>query len=949
MEHPRGFTFFIQNKDVETIYTLNTDANGEHVPVIEATVESKLSSYDELALTVPADAEDIEKVEEDYTVIFEDVEGWREYIITEMTDEDDDTAARYVYAELSSIELRDEILTEELSVNSRNPETNLREILAGTRWEVGNVDSSIYTQAFNDSLQYKSVLEAIDLLSSAYSCEVRFSYEVSGNRISRRYVNLYNQFGRDLGKRFEIGKDVESVSRTVDTRNIRTAIIPYTSPQQEDEGADEERLTIEGIEWSTNNGDPVDKPLGQKYLVDPDALAEYGRIDENGTLRNRYTAIEMDTDSVETLINMAWVQLGRYTKPTVTYELNVLDLWALSGDENLEHERVALGDRAIIIDDNFSKPLEVESRVVELTRDLLNPENNLVVLGESRSYFRARETEDQVEELRNRITEVSNNVREVQREAGGSDIYRGSNEPNSPNENDIWFRPHPERSGETQLVIFNGSNWEPPLDTDLSEEVREIIRDAATDAEEAAERAEEAFNKAQEAEDAVQSKVSGEDFINAITQFEDVLNLRIEGDSGTHQINIDQDGILLDAERIGIRGQTFIEEGLIDSAYIGTLTTDHFTGVTIDGETANLININADDISAGDLDLQSIRMMNGNTPVLEVDSSTGEVRMNVTSLTIGGLEPATQEDLDGLSFGGRNYFVLSDYSIERNRGTVGDRQYIELDLEPNTEYTISTTIPDRGSSFDLFFRLPNEHDSSNVNGASVNQSRTVTTEDDGVLVVSVRNDFVQDVITGEHLIKVERGNIVTDWTPAPEDVEGRITDVDEKLGETASDLSDDISDVESKVDNKPERGELQEMLEQYLEDMELEQYASDEDLRSLRDMLEGEIATEINGLATHWVFDDTSVVVGEAGVFVGNSLPEPDSGDLGSMTGVHISPDRVQFVQNGNAVAWISRGHLEISRGTFLESATIGQHTIETTANGVTIWRWNESAGGGAN
>ena len=496
MEYKTETTFFIKDSHGETVTTLDTSPVGTHIPVLSAVIDSKLSSYDLMTLEMPADVADVEKIEEEQTIIFEDVIGWREYIIKEVEDVDSDSAVRSVFAELSSVELLDEVLDRELGsdvTNSRDPEVILADVLKDTRWEVGHVDSSIYSQAFNDGVQYKTVLEVIDLISSKFSAEVQFSYAVDYDGITRRYVNLYKQFGRNIGKRFEVGKDVTEISRTVDTTDIKTAIIPYTPLKEETDGEEavEERLTIESVEWLKSNGDPTDKPLGQNYLEDPEAKQAFGRF-HNGDYRNRFLSIEMDVETEEELIRMAWVQLGRYTKPKVTYEMKAVDLWALTGDRDLEHERVALGDSVVVIDDNFAKPITVETRVVELKRDLLDPANNELVLGESRTYFKARETEDRVEELSDRL--ISSRVELVNRirGAGGNDNYYGSDVPASPDLNDIWFRPHPEKPNETQMLRFNGTMWVMIADTSETTENAEAIAEQQEDIDGAKESADKA-------------------------------------------------------------------------------------------------------------------------------------------------------------------------------------------------------------------------------------------------------------------------------------------------------------------------------------------------------------------------------------------------------------------------------------------------------------------------
>src|SRR5699024_10144070 len=304
--------------------------------------------------------------------------------------------------------------------------------------------------------------------------------------------------GRNLGKRFEIGKDVESISRTVDTSGIKTAIIPYTPIITEEESEFEgERITLQDVKWSVANGDPVDKPLGQAYLEHPDAKQAYGRLDADGKRRNRYISMELDVESGSELIRMAWVQLGRYVRPKVTYDARVVDLWALSGDEGLEHERVALGDEVVVIDDYFAKPIEAQSRVVELTRDLLDPTNNEITLGDSKTYFKAKENEDRVDEIGRQIDAGLRNVIAQLRSADGktSNFY-GEEDPNAVglegNEGDTYFLD----DGNTQSIwVWKNGRWELEIDTSGIKENAEAIEQARQDIEQSQATADEAVNR----------------------------------------------------------------------------------------------------------------------------------------------------------------------------------------------------------------------------------------------------------------------------------------------------------------------------------------------------------------------------------------------------------------------------------------------------------------------
>ena len=60
----------------------------------------------------------------------------------------------------------------------------------------------------------------------------------------------------------------------------------------------------------------------------------------------------------------------------------------------------------------------------------------------------------------------------------------------------------------------------------------------------------------------------------------------------------------------------------------------------------------------------------------------------------------------------------------------------------------------------------------------------------------------------------------------------------------------------------------------------------------------------------------------------------------GMVTQVGNTPPRIDFVDNGTVVAEITGQYMKINRGIFVQSATIGEHKIETIAGGHTIWQW---------
>lgn len=702
----KEINFFVLNSNEELVATLSSGDTGKHTPVLQASVDEKLDSYDVLTLQIPADDENAGKLREDSYIIFEDIKGWREYIVTAVEDVDGDSIVSTVTAELSSIELLDEVLLQDYLVDSKEPERLLADALEGTRWQVGYVDESLYNSSFNDNVKYMNVLEAIDQLSSKFSAEVAFSYSIDGNKISDRFVNFYKQIGQNSGKRFEVDKDVSEITRTIDTTGIKTAIIAYgKEPEEAEEGQPTpERLTIENVEWSVANGDPTDKPLGQPFIEDTEALEKWGKLNADGSRRNRFMTMEIDAETEAQIASMAWVSLGRYTEPKLTYEATVLDLFSLTGDEDYTHEKVNLGDTVVIIDNYFTSPLMIQTRIVEMVRDLLEPISNELVLGDSKQTFKVGDVKQSVEDLESRVSQATYKANYAQLTGGGVYAYGGSQEPAEPIEGDIWFRPHPTVIGAKQLLRYTGTLWNVELDTSVVDAVEDLANEAGNQAKTAKETADGAVSDAQSAidraedsithtdeevkrieesfnvrltgkvdgetltseitavkgllqnkvnsstftsfrtqtEQVLQDKVSSTDFESYQTQTDRAINLRVKSGEVVNQINISDENILIDGNKLHITALTTIEDAVITSAMIKDLSVDKLLAGTIDAEYHNVINLTADNITGGDLNVKNVRIMNGEIPVMQVDGATNELTLNVSKMTINTMDVAEE-------------------------------------------------------------------------------------------------------------------------------------------------------------------------------------------------------------------------------------------------------------------------------------------------------------------
>lgn len=114
---------------------------------------------------------------------------------------------------------------------------------------------------------------------------------------------------------------------------------------------------------------------------------------------------------------------------------------------------------------------------------------------------------------------------------------------------------------------------------------------------------------------------------------------------------------------------------------------------------------------------------------------------------------------------GRNYFSVSGFTANGYTGLYA--KHYDIQLLPDTKYTISTNWIRKGGPADVFAGNKGFTASSVRNGVFPDKPLTVTTDNTGVLTVAARDYSLAD---GKDKIQVELGDVATPWTPAPEDV-----------------------------------------------------------------------------------------------------------------------------------------------------------------------------------
>ena len=405
------------------IGAIDTDNYSDHDSrAMYAVISKKVNNVSTLEVRISTNCEASKTITKTSDLVLYDTDGnLQEFHITDIDDIEEYSVERYIYAEQSIGELINDMIQAGTAMpTTTDPADYLAYILSFTRWSVGTVDSGIYNSKWEEDLTGKNCLEALQMFIDKYNCEFEVRYTTDEkNKITGRYLDIKKTIGHNYGKRFEDDKDITQLKRNMDLDSVKTAIYPRIAKNVQDENGNShtEYVDISSVVWSVAAGDPVDKPAGQTVLYNPQADNMYKRYNtKNGKLMDRIMYAEWTESTAtdaENLCKQAWTILQANSVLNPTIELDASDLFRLSGDNpDYWHEQVALGDTCIIIAKQFDPELRVETRVMEMEEDLLNPINNSYVFGKYRKTLATSNIEQQ-KSIEEKLKELQNKVQGV--------------------------------------------------------------------------------------------------------------------------------------------------------------------------------------------------------------------------------------------------------------------------------------------------------------------------------------------------------------------------------------------------------------------------------------------------------------------------------------------------------------------------------------------------------
>lgn len=317
---------------------------------------------------------------------------FRLFEIDEAAD-DSDTGTTVISAtDAGAAELNARIAPETRLENKGAAEV-LAAVLAGSGWAVGEITATERTASVE--YYYKKLWACLEDMRTAYNARVIPYYTFDGKTLTGKKVDMLARTPVFRGRIFQGRSDAEDVSISL-SGSPRT--IMYGLGKATGTGSTPERLTIADAEWSKANGDPADKPKGQAWIADTEAVEKYGEkaeIYEDGN----------ETDAAA-LLKKTWEYLQLKKQPTVEGTATAQNLEMLPGHD---WQQVRLYDQVGVVDRRGTAFL---TQVIGIERDYIRPWLTKFDLGD--------EKQEDEKSLAEKVKDMTSELSSVGGRAGGA-------------------------------------------------------------------------------------------------------------------------------------------------------------------------------------------------------------------------------------------------------------------------------------------------------------------------------------------------------------------------------------------------------------------------------------------------------------------------------------------------------------------------------------------------
>lgn len=746
--------------------------------------------------------------------------------------------------------------------NQVTPADVIKIILGYSRWNVDFVDQMLEEDSLKRDMNfyYVSLLDALNMVYQTWQVDIEPYINIEGHQITRRYVKLYQQQGGNNGRRFVYGDNALTVTQQANEGSIFTALVGRGAGVEETDesgnltGGYSRKINFADVEWSKANGDPCDKPAGQEYVEWKESTELYGYSD--GKPRIGIVNFDNEKDPAQ-LLKETWAQLQQVGVPLVQFQATVGDVGYLN-----------LGETVTIV--RYDLNIKYQTRVTGIKWNRCDEAKSQITIGVKAIQSTADKIaglQQSVAQANVNADEAKSTANHAIIDGTGAVVNYGPNEPTNPKEGDIWYDVQPD--GTVVLKQYQNGQWVILIDDTTGQQIKNKVEAQQKELDQAVQDANAASAKAdglvaqvgdantnaqnalttaqQNQADLTQAKNQLSNIQSDLTSEKSTLSSAISdiSQAKTDLANAQQQlsGLTNQAQT---QGQTIVDIQKTQSGLSADIA-DVKGNVSSLQDTANglqaTVQSNKDDISTLKQTASGLEsdVQNNKNSISTIKQSADKIQSIVSNMKVGGtnLLPETQNYTGYIRWGGIE--IIDDYSYndyqfkpqtkiihlyQTNGNHSLDNAMPTPDNKPvhiiqGKQYTFSAYVWHYGDT-----RQANELVTLYANnGNSTLELGTVTTTltNQAVLyhftfTATQTGDYTRfrvvhrnncDMVNGSMFVaemKLEEGNVATDWSPSPYDMASQddLSSVEQtvsSLTSTVQSHSGQISQVKQTADS----------------------------------------------------------------------------------------------------------------------------------------------------
>lgn len=795
-----------------------------------------------------------EKLRERNRIIAQDNNGiFREFIIIHIADNFDGTTE----IECNASYLEDLKTAKPIKPGKFEAHTTtqaLLKTLADTGWEVSD-DTEYGGNRTTSWTSHTNPFDLIYMLCTTYDMVPSFYIELGAHTVEHRYVSITKPKNLFKGKEITKGKDLTGMTRTIDLSEVKTALLAV-GPEKED-GSRIETVVVD---------DEAQEIFGlpNRYIWD---VYEPETEDENMTLKR--------------LTTLAKTELNKRNQAAISYEVSSIDIHKYYNDVT-----VHLRDIVRVKDRDFRPPLYIEAEVIGIKYNWLADESeftfgNVIEYEETklREFF-TRKLDEITKKLNDNISNVNTIVSDVvagELEYYERKIFKGSEPPENPQNDTLWY----DTSNPDVAVLRR--YWNGKWITQTADDVEKIggLR-----------------------REQVMYRDLNNSFINLTIQHSKLQNDVYDVLNSEYLVDDDLKGnlnqALLDVDNVYQEIKTNLDSMDEDTATIGKLvdtqtlfavyreklqtlykyvtdakisidkrlkllqsqyTDEKFnetmqnvaTGIggTWNAETGQLL---ADIPSQQELEDALKAYINGQDEALK-QLIDGEVNSKIiqTKDELSSNISEVSAKVDGIQVGGRNLVLKSDVPYSNSNYLIADYT-LSKPMEVGKTYTVTVKGDVENSNGGLAILRDNGRYFITSNADKISDELykvTFEANKDTFITDNIRlYNYPIDTRVRSNIewVKLEEGNMPTDWTPAPEDTQKAAQvytdEMLEPITSTQIQQSSDIKQLKDGFTLKADKKDITTLYDDSIAPLERQVNNNSSELKIQSDKIDSKVSNE---------------------------------------------------------------------------------------------------------